>query len=250
MSGHNKWSTIKHKKAATDAKRGKVFSKIAREILVAARQGGGDPSANITLRALIQKARSVNMPADNIDRAIKKGTGELDGGALEEVMFEGYGPGGVGVVVITLTDNRNRTVSLVRHAFTKSGNSLGNTGSVSRTFSRKGVILVDVEKVEEDALMELALESGAEDMKQDGDQFLILTDPAEFMNVVDALNDAEIPMESSEVSLVPETYVPVTDPDQAKKILKFVDDLEDLDDVQNVYGNFDISDEIMEAMEE
>lgn len=249
MSGHSKWSTIKHKKAAADAKRGKVFSKIAKEITVAARQGGGDPAANITLRTLVQKARSVNMPADNIDRAIKKGTGELEGDQMEEILYEGYAPGGIAVIAEVLTDNRNRSAAEVRHAFTKFNSSLAGQGSVSRSFNRKGVIEVKCEDAEEDALMELALEGGAEDMTHEGDYFEITTEPAAYPQVLGVLEEKGIPVSNSELTLVPETYMPVTDVSQAKTLMNFVEALEDLDDVQNVYTNFDVADEVMSAIE-
>ncbi len=249
MSGHNKWSTIKHKKAATDAKRGKVFSKIAREIMVVARQGGGDPEANPTLRTLIQKGRSVNMPMDNIDRAIKKGTGgDDDGIQFDELSYEGYAAGGVALVIQVLTDNKNRTAAEIRHAFSKHGGNMAGPGSVSRTFHRKGIIQVDTDKTGEDELMEIVLEAGAEDMTRDGDQFIITTDPTVFMDVVDALNAANIEIANSEVSLISEIYMPVTDKSQAGSILRFIEALEDLDDVQNVYSNFDIDDAMMEEL--
>lgn len=248
MSGHSKWANIKHKKGAADAKRGQVFSKIAKEIMIAASSGGGDPSANLTLRALIQKARSVNMPADNIDRAIKKGTGELQGAKLEEVIFEGFAPGGIALIVQTLSDNRNRTVAEIRHVFTRHGGSFAGQGSVMRTFQRKGDIVVAADKVAEDKLMEIALEAGAEDLQQDGGQFEIVTDPAQFMNVVDALNKAGIPMEKSEIALLPDLMVPVTDKNQAESLVKFIEELEDLDDVQNVYSNLDLDEKLLASL--
>lgn len=249
MSGHSKWSTIKHKKAAADAKRGKVFSKIAKEMTVAARQGGGDPAANITLRTLVQKARSVNMPADNIDRAIKKGTGELEGEQMEEIMYEGYAAGGIAIIAQALTDNRNRSAAEIRHAFTKNNGSLAGQGSVTRTFNRKGLIEVSTEAAKEDELLELALESGAEELTNEGDYFQIITDPSTYTEVLGALESKEIPVQNSDLTLLPESYMPVTDLAQAKALLRFVEMLEDLDDVQNVYSNFDISDELLEAIE-
>ncbi|MBN1268820.1 MAG: YebC/PmpR family DNA-binding transcriptional regulator, partial [Kiritimatiellae bacterium] len=242
--------TIKHKKAATDAKRGKIFSKIGREIMVAARTGGGDPSANITLRALMQKAKSVNMPSDNVERAIKKGTGEAGGAALEEITYEGFAPGGVALVLQVLTDNRNRAAAEIRHIFTRHGANLSAQGSVTRNFHRKGQILVAADKTSEDKLLELVLDAGAEDMTREDDQFEILTDPAQFMDVVDALNKAGIAMETSEITFLPEAYVPVTDKAQAASLLKFIEALEDLDDVQNVYSNFDIADDLMKSLEQ
>ena len=246
MSGHSKWATIKHKKAATDAKKGKVFSKLAKEIMICARGGGGDPAANISLRTLLQKAKQVNMPSDNIDRAIKKGTGELQGAALEEIMFEAYAAGGVGIIVQCLSDNRNRTVAEVRHVITRCGGNLAGQGQVMRSFTRKGQILVDASKIEEDKLMELALDAGADDLQREDNQYEVTTDPSKFNNVVEALNKAGIQMESSEVSLIPDTYLPVTDKEKAGSLVKFIEELEDLDDVQNVYTNADIDDSLLE----
>lgn len=250
MSGHSKWSTIKHKKAAMDAKRGQIFSKLAREIMVAAKAGGGDPAANLTLRALIQKAKSVNMPAENVERAIKKGTGELAAAALEEVTYEGFAPGGVALLVHVLTDNRNRAAAEVRHVFTRHGGSLAGQGTVARRFQRKGHILVRADKADEDRLLELVLDAGAEDLRRENDHFEIVTDPSQFMNVVEALNRAGIPMETSEVTFLPDSYIPVTDREQAAALLKFIEALEDLEDVQNVYSNFDIPDELMKSLGE
>lgn len=248
MSGHSKWSTIKHKKAATDAKRGKIFSKLAKELMVVARQGGGDPNTNITLRTLIQKARSVNMPADNIDRAVKKGTGELEGEQMEEIVYEGFAQGGIAIIVETLTDNRNRTAAEVRHVFTKHNGSLAGQGSVARTFNRKGVIQVNTSAANEDELLELALECGAEDMTNEGEYFEIVTGPAEYPDVLARLEERGVSVESSELTLLPESYVPIADRGQASALISFVQTLEDLDDVQNVYANFDIPDEIMEQL--
>lgn len=249
MAGHSKWANIKHRKGAADAKRGKIFSKIAREITVCARHGGGDPGANITLRTLVQKARSVNMPADNIDRAIKKGTGEgKDDIQLEEIIYEGYAPGGAAIVVATLTENKNRTASDVRHIFTKAGANIGTQGSVTRGFHRKGLITVATEGQDEDAMMELALENGAEDFEVDGDHYSITTAPNDFMTVVDALNAKEIPIQSSEVTLLCEAPSEIDDVGKAKSLMKFIDALEDNDDVQNVYPGFTFSDAVLEAM--
>jgi len=245
MSGHSKWSTIKHKKAATDARRGKLFSKLAREIMVAARDGGGDPAANITLRAIIQKARAANMPMDNIERAIKKGTGESGGAALEEIFYEGYVPGGVAVIVQALSDNRNRTTAEVRHVFNRFNASLSGQGSVMRSFQRKGHIIVRTSEADEDRLLELVLEAGAEDFRRGGEHYEITTDPADFSKVVEALNAAGIPMVGCEITLMPETVVPVTDAEKAAALLKFIEMLEELDDVQNVYANFDIDDSLL-----
>ncbi len=249
MAGHSKWANIKHKKGKADAARGKVFSKIAKEIMVAARSGG-NPADNITLRALIQKAKAANMPNDNIDRAIKKGTGELEGGQLEEGSYECYAAGGIAVVVKVLTDNKNRSASEVRHAMSKAGTELATPGSVSRMFQRKGQIFIDKDKVGEEKLMEVALEAGAEDLKTDGDQFEIITDPNDYDTVCDELTNAGIDMAESEITMIPDMVTEVTELDQAKSIMRFVEALEELDDVQDVYTNFDISDEIAAQLEE
>jgi YebC/PmpR family DNA-binding regulatory protein len=249
MAGHSKWANIKHKKGKADAARGKVFSKVAKEIMVAARSGG-NPADNITLRALIQKAKAANMPNDNIDRAIKKGTGELEGGQLEEGSYECYAAGGIAVVVKVLTDNKNRSASEVRHAFSKAGTELAAPGSVSRMFQRKGQIFIDKDKTDEEQLMEVALEAGAEDLKTEGEQFEIITDPNDFDTVSEAITHAGIPMdEESQITLIPDMVTEVTDLAQAKQIMKFVESLEELDDVQDVYTNFDISDEIAAQLE-
>jgi len=249
MSGHSKWATIKHKKGAADAKRGKVFSKLSKELMVCARQGGGDPSMNITLRSLMQKAKSVNMPADNIDRAIKKGTGEMEGATFEEVVYEGYASGGVALIVQALTDNKNRAAAEIRHIFSKHGSSFAQQGAVSRGFERKGQIFVESSAADEEKLMEVVLEAGADDMTRDGEQFEVITDPATFTDVTDALEKAEIATLSSEVALVPSAYVPVKDPSTARSILKFIAALEDNEDVQNVYTNMDVDDEIMQEIQ-
>jgi len=209
---------------------------------------GGNPDSNPSLRLLSQKARQANMPADNIDRAIKRGTGELQGAALEEIMMEGFAPGGVALIIQILTDNRNRTVAEIRHAFTRHSGNLAGAGAVMRNFQRKGTITVEASKVEEDKLMELVLDAGAEDLKREGDMFEITTDPGSFVKVMEALNKAGIPTSSSEVGLVPDMYVPITAKEQASALLKFIEDLEDLDDVQNVYSNFDIDDALMEQL--
>lgn len=248
MSGHSKWATIKHKKGAADAKRGKVFSRLSKEIQVVARGGGGDPDQNPTLRTLLQKARSVNMPADNVDRAIKKGTGELDGGQLDEIVYEGYASGGVGLVVKVLTDNKNRAAAEIRHIFTKHGSSFAQQGAVTRGFERKGQLFVDAAAAEEDTLMDIVLEAGAEDMKQDGEQFEIITDPGSFSAVSDALEAAEIKPLSGEVTLLPLTPVPVAEKNTASSVLRFIEALEDNDDVQNVYSNMDMDDSLIEEL--
>ena len=248
MAGHSKWANTKHRKARVDAKRGKTFSKIAKELMVAARDGGGDPAANITLRALIQKARSYNMPADNVDRAIKKGTGEGGSNALEELTYEGYAPGGIAILVQALTDNKNRTVAEVRNVFTKCGGSMAGQGAVAHLFERKGQIFVQADRVDEDALLGMVLDAGGEDVRKDGDQYEILTAPPEFMAVVDALSAAEIEATGSELTFLAETEVPISNAKKAAALIRFIDALEDLDDVQNVYANFDIDDQILDAV--
>lgn len=250
MSGHSKWATIKHKKAATDAKRGKVFSKLAREITICVRQGGSDPSSNITLRTLIQKAKSVNMPSDNVERAIKKGTGELDSGAsLDEVIYEAFGPGGVGMIVQVLTDNRNRSAAEVRHVFTRHNVGLGAQGSVTRGFRRKGVIRIDASKIAEDRLLEIVLDAGAEDLSREDNQFVVTTDPADYLRVMDALAAEGIPTEQAEVTLVPDLWVTISDPAVAKDLMRLIEALEDLDDVQNVYTNLDVDEAVLKDLE-
>jgi len=249
MSGHSKWKTIQHKKGAADAKRGKMFSKLSKELMVAARSGGSDPLTNATLRNIIRKAKASSMPADNIDRAIKKGAGELEGAHFEEVSYEGYAGGGVGLIVQGLTDNKNRAAAEIRHTFTKHGSSFAQQGAVSRGFTRRGQIFVSAEAIDEDKLMDIVLEAGAEDMTRDGDQFEILTDPSSFADVSEALESAGIEALSAEVSLVPETYVPVTEPSVAASVMRFVADLEDVDDVQNVYTNMDVDDTILEGLD-
>ena len=249
MSGHSKWKTIQHKKGAADAKRGKIFSKMAKELMVVAKAGGGSPETNAALRALIQRCKAVSMPNDNIDRAIKKGTGELEGAIMEEITYEGFAQGGVGVVVKVLTDNKNRAAAEIRHIFTKHGSNFAAQGAVSRGFKRRGQIFVDATTVEEDKLMDVVLNAGAEDMTRDGDQFEVLTDPASLPQVVEAIEKAGIKVADSEVRLVPDTYVSLTDKTAAKAVMKFVETLEDNDDVQNVYSNLDISDEILAELE-
>ena len=248
MAGHSKWANIKHRKAASDAAKGRVFSKIAKEITVAARLGGGDPAGNITLRSMILKARGVNMPTDNIERAIKKGTGEIAGAAMEEVVYEGFAVGGVSIIVSCLTDNRNRTAADVRHVFTKFGGNLGQQGSVSRNYTRVGQIFVDASTIEEDKLIEIALEVGADDVTRDGDQFEVRANFANFHQVVEALTKAGVNVGENEITMIPTLEVKVTDKDQAAQLLKFVGTLEELDDVQNVYSNFDIEESILEAV--
>lgn len=247
MSGHSKWSQIKHKKGATDAKRGKIFTKIVKEISIAARLGGGDPDGNPRLRTAVEKAKEVNMPHDNIKKAIMKGTGELPGVAYEEYVYEGYGPAGVALMIEVMTDNKNRTLPEIRHMLGKSGGSLGETGCVSWMFDKKGYILVNKSKSSEDAVMSIALDAGAEDMKNDPEEenFEIVTSPEDFTKVREALEKANVPIESAEVSMLPKNYV-VLDEKAAEQMVRLMDVLEDHDDVQNVYANFDIPDEIAE----
>lgn len=242
MSGHSKWSSIKHKKAARDAKRGKVFTKLIKEITIAARLGGGDINANPRLRTAVATAKAQSMPNDNIDRAIKKGTGELGGGQLEQVTYEGYGPGGVALIMDVLTDNRNRTVSDIRFLLSKSGGNLGESGCVGWMFHKRGVITIDKRHIDEDQLLELALEAGADDVVADDDTFQVLTAPENFQAVRDALDAAKITIDAAEITMMPETTVKITG-HQANQVLKLMDDLEEHDDVQNVAANFDIDDE-------
>ena len=246
MSGHSKWATTKHKKAATDAKRGKIFTKIGKEITVAARLGGGDPDGNPRLRTAVAKAKSVSLPAENIKRAIQKGTGELPGVSYEEITYEGYGPGGVAVIIECLTDNRNRTVSEIRNIFSKAGSNMGEAGCVSWMFHKKGYLVVNKTKANEDQLMTLALDAGAEDMQVEDENFVITTALSDFEKVKKALEDAAVPLDISELTMIPQTYVKL-DGKEAQQMLRLVDTLEDNDDVQNVYANFDIPDEIMNA---
>jgi len=246
MSGHSKWATTKHKKAATDAKRGKIFTKIGKEISVAARLGGGDPSGNPRLRTAVAKAKSVSLPAENIKRAIQKGTGELPGVSYEEITYEGYGPGGVAVIIECLTDNRNRTVSEIRNIFSKAGSNMGEAGCVSWMFHKKGYLVVNKTKASEDQLMTLALDAGAEDMQVEDENFVITTALSDFEKVKMALEDAAVPLDLAELTMIPQTYVKL-DGKEAQQMLRLVDTLEDNDDVQNVYANFDIPDEIMNA---
>ncbi len=246
MSGHSKWASIKHKKGALDAKRGKVFSKMVKEITVAARDGGGDLQANPRLRMIVQKAKDSNMPADNIDRAIKKGTGELPGVVYEEMVYEGYAPCGVALLIHTLSDNKNRTSSEVRTTLDKRGGKMANPGAVAYLFNHKGVILIDASKAEEETLMELVLNAGAEDMALDGEVFEVTTGYKEFEGVRKAIEDASIEFLSAEVGMVPETTIKIESVD-APRVLALVEALEDLDDVQTVSANFDIPDELLEG---
>jgi YebC/PmpR family DNA-binding regulatory protein len=246
MSGHSKWATIKHKKAATDARRGKIFTKIIRELTIAARVGGGDPNTNPRLRTAIAAAKNENMPNDNIERAIQRGTGQLEGESLEEVMFEGYGPGGVGVLVQVVTSNRNRIVSEIRHLFSKNGGNMAETGAVGWMFNRKGDIVVPKELADEDKMMGIVLDAGAEDLRDDGSAWEVISPPEAMEKVRDALVAAGINPSSSEVSWLPQNYVKLTGA-QAQQMLRMVEALEDHDDIQHVYANFDIDEKELQA---
>jgi YebC/PmpR family DNA-binding regulatory protein len=249
LSGHSKWSSIKHKKGAADAKRGKLFSKLSRAIIVAAKEGGGDPANNLALQNAVEKARGYSMPKDNIDRAIAKGTGEgADAAAFETVVYEGYGPEGVAVIVEALTDNRNRTASDVRHAFTKHGGSLGTTGAVAWQFERRGVVLVPAEGVDEDELFLAAADGGADDVERDGDVFQVTSTPEVLGEVRGAIDGAGFTVESAELSMLPKTTVAIEDETKAKQLMRLIDALEDNDDVQDVYANFDIPERVLEAV--
>jgi YebC/PmpR family DNA-binding regulatory protein len=248
MSGHSKWSTIKRKKGAVDAKRGKIFGKLTKEITVSARLGGGDPAGNPRLRAAMAAAKAENLPKDNIFKAIRKGTGEGGGAALEEVILEGYGPAGVALMVESLTDNKNRTVSDVRHLLTKYGGNLGEPGCVAWMFDKKGVIVFEGEGVKEDELLEAALESGAEDLQSDESQYEVLTDPAAFVEIKEALEARGFKPVLAELQLRPRTTVHIEDDKPAQQVLKLVEMLEDHDDVNNVFANFDIPDRLLEAL--
>jgi len=245
MAGHSHWAGIKHKKAVLYAKRGKLWSKLARMIIVAAKSGGGDPAANLSLRYAIDKAKAANMPKDTIEKAIKRGTGEIGGASYEEVLYEGYGPNGVAIMLEALTDNRNRTAPEIKRVFEKSGGSLGTTGCVNWMFSKKGLITVGTANVNEDELMELALGAGAEDMENTGEVYEITCDPAAYEQLKTALEGKEIPMEVAEISMVPQTMVAIDDENTARKVISLMEALEDHEDVQNAYANFDIPDEVM-----
>jgi YebC/PmpR family DNA-binding regulatory protein len=248
MSGHSKWSSIKHKKGAADAKRGKLFSKLSRAIIVAAREGGPDPAGNLALANAIEKARSYSMPKENIERAIARGSGtDSDAQAFETVVYEGYGPNGVALIVEALTDNRNRTASEVRHAFDKNDGNLGGSGAVAWLFERRGVILVDADRADEDELTLAAAEGGADDVTRDGSTFQVTSAPEALVSVREAIEAAEIPIESAELTMVPKTTIEVADESAAKKVLRLLDALEENDDVQDVYANFDIPEQVLEA---
>ena len=246
MSGHSKWATIKHKKAALDAKRGKAFTRIIKEIMIAARQGG-DPDMNPRLRTAVVAAKAVSMPAENIKRAIMRGTGELEGGQIDEIVFEGYGPGGAAVLVKVATDNRNRTVSEIRHVFSKNGGNLGELGSVSWMFERKGQILIEKDKAGEDQLMTIALDAGADDLRDDGDSWEVISPPEAHDAVLHAIQTAGIPTMSAEVAMVPKNLLKL-DGKNAQAMLRLSEALEEHDDVQNVYSNFDVDEKELEAL--
>ncbi len=247
MSGHSKWSSIKHKKGATDAKRGKIFTKLIKEITVAARLGGSDPDGNPRLRAAIAAAKAENMPKENIERGIKKGTGELEGVSYEEANYEGYGPGGVAVLVDCLTDNKNRTVADVKHLFERHGGNLGEPGCVAWMFEKKGLIVFEKEKIDEEQLLDLALEAGAEDVNEQETEFEVIVSLSDFEAVKRAVDEAELPYTFSEVTMIPKNTVEV-EGKKAQQILNLMQALEDHDDISHVYANFDMSDEVMEAL--
>jgi len=248
MSGHSKWSTIKRKKGALDAKRGKIFTKLIKEIMVAARMGGGDIDGNPRLRSAVIAAKAENMPKDNIERAIKKGSGELGGAVYDEILYEGYGPGGVAVLVETMTDNKNRTVADVRHFFAKNNGNLGENGCVGWMFDKRGVISVDAAGMDEEKLMELALEAGAEDVVNEDGSFQIYTTPEDFNAVVEQLEKSKVKMSEASILMVPKNTIEVTEEKTAANLLKLLESLEDHDDVQKVHANFDISEELMEKL--
>ena len=249
MSGHSKWSSIKHKKGAADAKRGKLFSKLSRAIIVAAREGGPDPSGNLALQNAVEKARSYSMPKNNIERAIARGSGaDADGAAFEQIVYEGYGPSGVAVIVEALTDNRNRTASDVRHAFDKNDGNLGGSGAVTWLFERRGVVLVEGASVDEDELTLAAAEGGADDVSREGSSYRVTASPENLQAVREAVEAAGLTVESAELTMVPKTTVEVADEAAAKKVLRLMDQLEDNDDVQDVYANFDIPEQVLESV--
>jgi YebC/PmpR family DNA-binding regulatory protein len=247
MSGHNKWSSIKHKKGAADAKRGRIFTRLIKEITVAAKMGGGDPDGNPRLRSAILAAKTENMPKDNIERAIKKGTGELEGVNYEEMTYEGYGPGGVAMLVECLTDNKNRTVADIKYIFDRHAGNLGEPGCVAWMFEKMGIIAFEKDKVDEEKLLEVALESGADDVKEEDDELEVLIPPSDFESVKQAFDDAGLEYSMAEVSMIPQNTVKL-EGKKAEQMLNLMEALEDNDDVNNVYANFDIPDEVMEAI--
>ncbi len=246
MSGHSKWSTIKRKKGAADAKRGKIFSRLSKDISLAAKAGGGDPDMNPKLRTVLLKARSENMPTDNIERAIKKGTGELPGVIYEEFVYEGYAPNGVAVVVEVTTDNKNRAASELRSTFSKNGGNLGGAGSVAFMFQRNGQFIISKDKTDEESLMDAALDAGAEDLKSEHEYFEVLAPLTEFDSVSQALAQADIVPDNAELAYLPESYTPISKQDDARQVMRLIDALDDLDDVQNVFHNADIPVEFLE----
>jgi YebC/PmpR family DNA-binding regulatory protein len=249
VSGHSKWSSIKHKKGAADAKRGKLFSKLSRAIIVAAKEGGGDPNNNLSLQNAIEKAKSYSMPKDNIDRAIAKGSGaDADAAAFESIVYEGYGPEGVAVIVEALTDNKNRTAADVRHMFAKNGGNLGTTGAVAWQFERRGVVIVPADGVDEEELLLVAADGGADDVEQDGSVFEVTSAPEALASVRAAIEAAGMPVDSAELMLVPKVTVAVEDEAKARQVMRLIDALEDNDDVQDVYANFDIPEQVLEAV--
>ena len=247
MSGHSKWSSIKHKKGATDAKRGKIFTKLIKEITVAARMGGGDPAANPRLRAAIQAAKAENMPKDNIERGVKKGTGELEGVSYEEIVYEGYGPGGAAILIESLTDNKNRAVADIRHIFSKAGGNLGAAGCVAYMFDKKGYVVVERSAVEEDALMEAAIDAGAEDVLEDGPNFEIITEVNDFEMVKEAIDTASIPTLSAEITMLPQSSQAVTGK-EAEQMIRLMEAFDECEDVQRVYTNADIPEEVIDSL--
>jgi len=249
LSGHSKWANIKHRKAAQDAKRGNLFQKLVKAVIIAAKEGGGDPAMNMRLKAAIDRAKAASVPNDNIIRGIKRGTGEIEGAQYEEITYEAYGPNGVAILIEVLTDNRNRAASEIRALLTRNGGSLGEAGSVAWMFERKGTIEVSGKDLDEEALMTAALEAGAEDLEQQDEGFAVYTDPASLPDVRDALEKAGYSIERAETEMVPKNTVQISDPEKARKMLRLMDLLEENDDTQNVYGNFDIPDEIMENLE-
>jgi YebC/PmpR family DNA-binding regulatory protein len=246
MSGHSKWATIKRAKGAADAKRGKIFSVLSKDLTLAARDGGGDPNFNPRLRTVVAKAKAANMPADNVDRAIKKGTGELPGIVYEELVYEGYGAGGVGIIVEITTDNKNRSASEVRSTMTKNGGNLAGVGAVAFQFDRKGQVIIDSSKISEEDLMDLALEAGAEDIKNEGTHFEVICPMTEYDTLSQALSDKGIETESSELAYIPNILVPVEDKDVARKVLHLIEKLDDLEDVKAVHSNLDIAEDLLD----
>jgi YebC/PmpR family DNA-binding regulatory protein len=248
MSGHSKWATIKHKKGAADKARGKIFAKLIRQVEVAAREGGGDPNSNASLRTMFQKARDASVPLDTIERAIKRGTGELEGVIYESITYEGYGPGGVAVLVEVLTDNRNRTGADIRSTFSRAGGSIAEPGAVAWQFDRKGSILVD-RKVDEEDLMLVALDAGADDIADDGELWRVISPPSDLHKVRTAIEEAGMTVDSADLTMLPQNTIPLDDAESAKKVLRLIDALDEQDDVQNVFANFDIPDAILDTIE-